>query len=159
MARPTPVFAFAFAAFAATCSKGSIDSRLEDSESPDASDLFLKIWRAAAPADGDFRVKIGVVDEAGRKSRLCDREAADLTPHGELWLGNIAETPRNFCGIVANMPDLPRLVRRGERISFELRHILGWTLGVNATKIATSELNFASPLAPSSKLLADLEIS
>ena len=159
MVRPIPVFAFAFAAFAAAWSKGSNEYRFEEVDGGNASELFLKVWRAAAPADGDFMVKVGVTDESGPTSRLCDRESADSSAYAELWLGQIAETPRSFCGVVSNASDRPRPMRRGERISFEPRHILGWTLSVNATRPATADLSYAAPLTPSAKLLADLEIS
>ena len=160
MAKPIPVFAFAFAAFAATWSRTSNDFRLEDSESADANELFLKIWRAAARADGNFMVRIGVVDEGAPTSRLCDRDAADCANCGELWLGNIAETPSAFSGVVRIGPERAQLMRSGERVSFELRHILGWTLGVNATKRASAVSIATGLLAPpSAKLLADLEIS
>ncbi len=134
MAGPIPVFAFAFAAFAATSAKASNESSFLDPECANPDELFLEMWRATASADADFRVKIGVFDEDGPTSRLCDRARAHSTLIEELWLDRIAHNSRGFSGVIGTPRERPTSLRQGRRIGFEPRHILGWTLGVNADK-------------------------
>jgi uncharacterized protein YegJ (DUF2314 family) len=155
MARPIPVFAFAFAAFAATSIKAADDVRAETARF-DRDELFLKMWRASTRADAKVRVRVGVLGVAGAPFRLCDRGSTQEGEADWLWLAQISETTRGFSGLVASEAERPKHSATGQRIRFEMRNILGWTLGINAEARATIA---TMPAKPSPRFLADLDFS
>ena len=147
MARPIPVFAFVFAAFAATSVGGQpIDAfapaQSEPPESRDARDLFLTTWRTLSRHGANLRVRVGVVVE---EEIAAPRLAARGHDVEELWLGEIAETRRGFIGVTVTASERLRHIRPGQQISFELGHILGWTLDVEAAANAPARPKRESP--------------
>jgi uncharacterized protein YegJ (DUF2314 family) len=152
MARPIPVFAFAFAAFAATSTKEKVNS---ESVGHDGDEFFLKTWRASKRANAELRVKVGVLDE-GAAFRLCDRISGQSPEAQWIWLAQIAETARGFSGAVAADSERPKRWLQGQRIGFEVRQILGWTLGVNASAQA---IVAPKPPKPIPRFLSDLDFS
>ena len=155
MARPIPVFAFAFAAFAATSIKAADDVSSETARF-DRDDLFLKMWRASARADARVRVRVGVLGQAGAAFQLCDRGSKQEGEAEWLWLAQISETTRGFSGQVASEAERPKHSATGQRIRFEMRNILGWTLGINAE---ARGIVAAKPATASARFLADLDFS
>ena len=83
MVRLIPVFAFAFAAYAATAA-----ARRESAAEGDAGDLFLTTWRLSARQRANLRVKV----------RLGGQD---------IWLSDIAATARGFSGVPERLPDAP----------------------------------------------------
>jgi uncharacterized protein YegJ (DUF2314 family) len=137
VAKPIPVFAFAFAAFAATSERALNELPTRERDDHDTDDLFLTICRAPARARANFLVKLGlVVDENGRASGLCDRASAPAVIVEHLWLSQIEEGRSGFSGVVRTTPE--RRVDAGQRVSFELRHVLGWRLEANASGAPTA---------------------
>jgi uncharacterized protein YegJ (DUF2314 family) len=130
MVKPIPVFAFVFAAFAATSAGGAMDicapAEDEPPEGRDARDLFLTTWRTLSRHGASLRVRVGVVVEESAELRLATR-GHDAE---ELWLDEITETGRGFTGIPVAASERLAHIRPGQTIGFELRHILGWTLDV-----------------------------
>jgi uncharacterized protein YegJ (DUF2314 family) len=147
MARPIPLFAFAFAAYAATSPAAEAADRFASSEdaSPgvaDGRDLFLATWRMLEPRRANVRVKVCVLAKEGSgEPRLSARASGRAEEVEELWLDEIVETNSGFCGVARMTPERLRHIEPGRKISFELRHIQGWTLDVDA---AASETGPAS---------------
>ena len=145
MVKPIPVFAFVFAAFAATSAGGPIDvctaAEGEPPEGRDARDLFLATWRMLSRHNATLRVRVGVVvNEENTEPRLAER-GHDLE---ELWLGEIAETGRGFTGAPVAMSEGLRRIVPGRTIGFELRHIRGWTLHVDGSPNETGRADRGS---------------
>lgn len=137
MAKPIPVFAFAFAAYAATSARMPSEFRGSAGEDRDADELFLSICRAPGRASANFMVKLGlVVDENGRASCLCDRRSAGAGVVEDLWLSQIQDGCDGFSGVVRATPE--RRIGAVQRISFELRHVLGWKLEAHATGVTSA---------------------
>jgi hypothetical protein len=142
------VFAFAFAAFAATSERALKGMPTRERDDHDTDDLFLTICRAPTRAGANFLVKLGLaVDENGLASGLCDRASAPTAIVEHLWLGQIEEGRSGFSGVVRPTPE--RRIGAGQRVSFELRHVLGWRLEANAAG--------APALAPGSVQILRLE--
>jgi uncharacterized protein YegJ (DUF2314 family) len=76
-----------------------------------------------------LRVRVGVVVAEGEGEPRLAGPGQDVE---EIWLGDIAQTGRGFSGVAANTPERLRHIRQGQKIGFELRHIQGWTLDVEA---------------------------
>ena len=155
MARPIPVFAFAFAAFAATSTKLT-EKVSSECAGRDGDELFLLMWRQSARANAELRVKVGVSDEGGAPFRLCDRASAQSADVQWVWLAQIAETARGFSGAVSTDSERPKRWLQGQRIGFQVRQILGWTLGVNASARA---IVAPKPQKPMPRFLSDLDFS
>jgi hypothetical protein len=138
MGRPIPVFAFVFAAFAATSAEGQPADAFAPAESEltasrDGQDLFLATWRSLSRHGAKLQVRVGVViGEGGAKSTLATREpgAARDPAVEEFWLGEITETGRAFRGVPVETSERPRLLWPRQPIGFELRHIRGWRLDI-----------------------------
>jgi hypothetical protein len=154
MARPIPVFAFAFAAFAATSTKLT-EKVSSDFAGRDGNDLFLMMWRQSARANAELRVKVGVSDE-GAAFRLCDRASSQSAEVQWVWLAQITESVRGFSGAVSMDSERPKRWLQGQRIGFQVRQILGWTLGVNASARA---IRAPKPQKPMPRFLSDLDFS
>jgi len=138
MAKPIPVFAFAYAAYAATSERSAGEFRADPPEEQDADTIFLAVCRAPFRAGAVLTVKLGLlVDESGRAVGLLDRHGADAGEVEDLWLGQIVEGRGGFSGVVRATPE-----RRvgGQRISFELRHVLGWRLEAHAPRADAATL-------------------
>lgn len=131
MVKSIPVFAFVFAAFAATSAAAGepagecTPAENEPRGGRDARDLFLTTWRMLSRHGAGLRVKVGVGVGGTHAEPRRGREVE------EVWLGEIAETARGFSGVTVKAPEGLRHVRPGQTIGFELRHILGWTLDVD----------------------------
>ena len=132
MAKPIPVFTFAFAAYAATSAEGQprkvfAVAKSEPRASREAQDLFLTAWDRLSRQGANVRVRVGVViGEGGARPML-----AEFGPRvEEIWLGEIARTGRGFSGVPVATPERLRRVAPAEPIGFELRHIRGWTLDI-----------------------------
>lgn len=135
MAKQIPVFAFAFAAFAATCAREPFEFRARAPDEQDADDLFLSLCRTPARASANFMVRLGlVVDEGGRAAGLCDRVTAATAEIEDLWLSQIVEGRHGLSGVVRTTHE--RRLGAGLRVSFELRHVLGWRLEADAPGVA-----------------------
>ena len=138
MARPIPLFAFAFAAYAATSPAAEAEDRFASSEDAssgvaDGRDLFLATWRMLEPRRANVRVKVCVLAKEGsRGPRLRARADGRAKEVEELWLDEIVETDSGFCGVARKTPERLRHIEPGRKICFELRHIQGWTLDVDA---------------------------
>jgi hypothetical protein len=131
------VFAFAFAAFVATSERALKEAPTRDRDDHDADDLFLTVCRAPTRAGANFRVRLGlVVDENGRALGLCDRASASTAMVEPLWLSQIEEGSSGFSGVVRAAPE--RRIEAGQRVSFELRHVLGWRLEANVADAPTA---------------------
>lgn len=148
MAKPIPVFAFVFAAYAATYSApvASPMSRIrkaglnEDKTSGPGEEQasVVPVWRTLLHRGAEIWVKIGVVGH-GRGRRL-DLASADVPPRGdfdEVWLFGITETARGFDGIVNQSAH--RQIKLGRKIHFERSNVQDWTLRLNAAKPAAIE--------------------
>ncbi len=136
MAKPIPVFAFAYAAFAATSDRMASEHRADPSEEQDAEAIFLTICRAPFRKGATLSVKLGLlVDDSGHAAGLLDRNSACTGEVEDLWLGQIVEGRGGFSGVARATPE-----RRigGQRISFELRHVLSWRLEPQQTEAASS---------------------
>jgi hypothetical protein len=143
MAKPIPVFAFAFAAFAATLSRRPRASS-EEADGADPIDLFMTIWRMPSCDRANITVKVGILGaDGGDPPRLFDRGSPRPHKVEDLWLHAITETALGFSGIVRSAPQRLK-IRRGQKIDFALKHILGWTLGVDASAPKSAE---SSPVA------------
>ena len=155
MARPIPVFAFAFAAFAATSTKLT-EKISSERAGREGDDLFVLMWRQSARANAELRVKVGVSDEGGASFRLCDRTSAKSSEVQSMWLTQITETARGFSGTVALDFERPKRWLQGQRIGFQVEQILGWTLGVNVSAPAIAA---PKPQKPMPRFLSDLDFS
>jgi uncharacterized protein YegJ (DUF2314 family) len=132
MSKPIPVFAFVFAAFAATSVEGrSLETFAAADSEPraarDMQDLFLTTWRRLSRQGANLRVRVGLVVGEGDAPPMLAARGHDAQ---ELWLGEIAQAGRGFKGVPVATPERLQHVRPGQAISFELRHIRGWTLEV-----------------------------
>ncbi len=131
MAKPIPVFTFAFAAYAATSAEGQprevfAATKSEPTASREAQDLFMTTWGRLSRQGANVRVRVGVVvGEGGARPTLGERGPGVE----EIWLGEIAWTGRGFSGVPVATPERLRVAPE-EPISFELRHIRGWTLDI-----------------------------
>jgi hypothetical protein len=135
MVKPIPVFAFVFAAYAATHESARRDlgdprdNRDAAQGNPPAANskvLTGLSWRMLARQGADVWVKVGVVENGRRATRQL--VAAPVEPGEnveEIWLGQIVETTHGFSGVVTES----RLSRTeiGERMRFARIHVLGWT--------------------------------
>jgi uncharacterized protein YegJ (DUF2314 family) len=135
MAKPIPVFAFVFAAFAATSVEGQSTEAFAAAESEaladrDAQDLFVATWRRLSRQGANFRVRVGVVAGVGGAQPTLSVRSHNVE---EIWLGEIAQTERGFSGVPVATPERLRHARRGQPIGFEPRHIRGWTFDVEDT--------------------------
>ena len=110
MAKPIPVFAFAFAAFAATSTKRT-DEVSAQSASFDSDAFFLTMWRASARANAQLRVRVGVLRETDADFRLCERGSRAAVEAEWLWLAQIRETASGFSGVAAFDPSGPKVSR------------------------------------------------
>jgi hypothetical protein len=138
MAKPIPVFAFAFAAFTATLSRRERAS-VQEADASDPIDLFLTIWRMPTCDRANITVKVGISGaDGGAPPQLFDRGSARSRDVEEIWLHAITETPLGFSGVVRAAPARLK-IRRGQRIAFALNHILGWTLGVDASTLKPAD--------------------
>jgi uncharacterized protein YegJ (DUF2314 family) len=127
MARPIPVFAFAFAAYAAASAGERMMPDGEGQEGAsaggDAYNLFLASWRMSLRRGAKMRVKIGVTLGEGAARRARETE--------ELWLDDIVETEHGFSGTAWGAPERLGQVKPGQKVDFAPDDILGWALDVD----------------------------
>jgi uncharacterized protein YegJ (DUF2314 family) len=139
MAKPIPVFAFVFAAFAATSVEGRPSDAFAAAESEpqasgEAQDLFLTTWRRLSRQGANLRVRVAVGEGAAPPTRA--ERGHDIE---DLWLCEISQTGRGFSGVPVSTPDTLRHVAAGQPIGFELSHIRGWTLDFEDKSTARGE--------------------
>ena len=127
MVKAIPIFEFAFAAYAATASRGA--ARRDAPRRP----LFMQTWQAVGPR-GDLLVKVELcVDECGAALASGGGKSAPASQRKEIWLGDIAETARGFSGAVRMAQTPLTHVRVGQRIGFDPTHILDWTISFDSS--------------------------
>jgi len=135
MVKPIPVFAFVFAAYAATHAPRRDFRDQSNDRQPKAPPPASPAWRTLARQGADVWVKVGIADDGGRGA---GRRVARLGECGddveEIWLGRIVETAHGFSGSVAQ--SAVAHVRIGQRLRFARIHVLGWTMGLNAPEAA-----------------------
>ncbi len=115
MAKPIPVFAFVFAAFAATSTRAQSSRPSSENLTPSAprGDTFpglLETWRLL------WRRRLGVSALVGVVGDGRDRAAEAL------WLSDVRENGESMIGAAAESP------RAGERIDFVLADVLDWRI-------------------------------
>jgi hypothetical protein len=118
MAKPIPVFEFAFAAYAATVGAGA--------EKPIAAPElrpFEATWRSMGSRDGSLLVKIGVLD-CGQATTPC----GSMLPREEIWVGQVKETASGYSGVVCGSRAPLRNIEPGVLIEFGPADILDWTI-------------------------------
>jgi len=149
MVKPIPVFAFVFAAYAATHAPATRE-RDDRGDNPDsnpgkAAPAPGPAWRSLLRQGADVRVKVGVAENGGQgAARPVARIGAPGDEIEEIWLGQIAETAYGFTGVVAESG--AARVTSGQRMRFARIHVLGWTMGVKSTEPARAAQRERAPV-------------
>lgn len=126
MAKPIPVFKFAFAAYAAAGAVAVREQRGALTRKSGKQARFLKSWSVFS-SEGGLMVKIGVRD--GERCEAITGPKDDCDDYREVWLAEIRESASAFSGVVRAGKVSLRHIRPGQRIGFDPTHILDWAIG------------------------------
>lgn len=143
MVKPIPLFAFVFAAYAATNTGtvpisarqrkkiGVVENKFGNVQYPPTS--VVPIWRTLLERSADICVKVGVLGDISGKQ--LDLASADRVPRDgveEIWLSELSQTARGFAGVISHSAS-PK-VKIGRKVCFKRDHVLDWTLRLSARK-------------------------
>ena len=148
MTKSIPVFAFVFAAFAATSGRGRLPSlapaaERDDARAPATLVALRTLLYCVSQAFGDISVKVAVaVGEPDSPARLARSGAEDEVE--PLWLTGVGESPSGFFGYVAETPVRLAWLRRGQRIHFDVADVLDWIV-TGAARSEGGRDRFAEP--------------
>ena len=157
MSKPIPVFAFALAAFAATCIKNSSKSSELESDRAGTLRLLIDVVRMMSRDGAKINVKLGAVKSLS-PPQFCERAALPTVEYEEIWLEDVVETPFGFCGFIKSAPETA-LLRRGQQVAFVRDEILGWRLDLDMTKRRRASSQAAARLSEELARLTSLDVS
>jgi uncharacterized protein YegJ (DUF2314 family) len=127
MTKPIPVFTFVFAAYAATVAAHGSASRPALIKSLQKNDPFLDAWRAKSARGGVLWAKVGLLSGVREGAlRLATINSTEVFE--EFWLDDIAWTRLGFIGAAVDDPELPLLIKPGQRMRFHRINVLDWRL-------------------------------
>lgn len=145
MVKPIPLFAFVFAAYAATSiapvpisarGRKKIGVARDKVAKMSPASSVAPIWRTLIERSADICVKVGVVGGAGAKRLELAIAGGPQDGVEEIWLSKIAETARGFTGAVSLSAG--SRIKLGKKVAFESDHVLDWTLRLSARKPAAA---------------------